>query len=73
MPIFPFLFINCLVGIVSRNSNSQWVALTPLRIKATSLLATVIEKIIFCPLGLWSINRPTVSQKVKNTYEIFRC
>ena len=60
MPVSPFLFIKCLVGIVSLFSNSQW----DICIKATSLLAIVIEIILSCPLRLWLINWSAVLKRL---------
>ena len=41
----------------------QWVDLPDICIKATSLLAIVIEIILSCPLSLWSKNRPAVLKR----------
>ena len=54
------LYLFSLIGIVSFFSNSQWVDLTHICIKVTSLLAILIEIIPPCPLHLWSINWTTI-------------
>ena len=64
MPKSPFLFIKSLVGIVCLFSSTQWVDLTYICNKATSLLAIVIEIILSCLLRLWSINWPAVLKRL---------
>ena len=71
MPIFPFLLIKCSIGIVSLFSNSQWVDLTHICIKATSLLAIVIEIIHSCPLLLWSINQLAILKRLLTEFSVF--